>query len=492
MSYVLSKSSFLKGLQCEKHLFLYKYHYNLMDNISEAQLAVFKSGHKVGLLARQLFPGGVDCSSDSPLEPQSCLNKTQAAIKAGATVLYEAGFVFDDVLVICDILVRKGKAWKIFEVKSSTSISEVYINDAAIQHYVVKNCLSNVSDISIIYINNQYIRTGELDVVQLFTVESVKDLVFEKMEFIKDNIIRLKNVIAKKKEPQIDIGPQCSDPYTCSFWGHCWKHIPEYSVFNISRLSSNKQFELYKQGIFKIVDIPDSFPLTEAQRLQVECEKENKTKIDKKALKSFLSAIVYPVAFMDFETFMPAIPLFNDSRPYQQIPFQYSVHYLSSVNGELFHKEYLAESDFRIDPRIDFIENLLRDIEGAKTIIVYNQNFEIARLKEIVNDFHRFETPIKNIIDKVIDLMKPFQNKFYYAPEMKGSYSIKKVLPALIPELSYLNMDIGEGGAASREFERIYYISDPSEISKVRSSLLEYCKMDTFALVKILKKLEEL
>jgi Domain of unknown function(DUF2779) len=483
--YKLSKSTFIRGLQCEKNLYLYKYHPELADEVSESQQAIFTRGTNVGVLAQRLFPGGANCAPPTHQQYQICIQKTKAAIEKGATILYEAGFIFDEVLVICDILVKQGHSWKIFEVKSSTSISEVYLNDAALQYYVIKNSLQNVNDISIVFINNQYVRNGELDINQVFTIESIKDLVNEKEDFIKDNVDRLKKVIAKKIEPKIDIGPYCSDPYECGFLGHCWKHIPDYSIFNISHLKSDKKFDLYTQGIINITDVPDDYPINDKQRMQIECERNGKEVIDKGAIDDFLSQIEYPIAFMDFETFMPAVPMFDNSRPYQQIVFQYSVHYLKNEKSEMLHKEYLAEADLKIDPRIGFLVQLIKDVQGAKTIIVYNQGFEGTRLNEIERDFPKYEKPIQDIICKVLDLMKPFQNKNYYKPEMKGSYSIKKVLPALVPELSYENMEIGEGGSASIAFESLYYESDHQKIDKIRKSLLEYCKMDTFAMVKI-------
>jgi hypothetical protein len=488
-SHLLSKSTFIRGLQCEKNLYLYKYHPELADEISDAQQAIFDRGTSVGLLAQGLFPGGVNCAPPNHFQYEQCIVNTKKAIEDGATVLYEAGFLFDEVLVICDLLVKNRNKWNIYEVKSSTSVSEVYINDASVQYYVVSNSLENVNDIAVVYLNNQYVRKGDLDINELFITESVKNLALERAGFVKEKIAAFKDLIRKKQEPKIDIGPHCDDPYPCPFKGHCWQHVPEYSVFNISYLKFDRKFELYRQGILTLIDIPDDYPLGANQRLQVDCEKSKKPVIDKYAIKEFLTLIKYPVAYMDFETMMPAVPMFDYSRPYQQIPFQYSVHCQKNKDSELIHKDYLAEADLSKDPRKEFIEKLLSDLEGANTIIVYNQAFEITRLNEIARDFPDYGGEIQLVIAKIVDLMKPFQNKSYYAPEMKGSYSIKKVLPALVPQMKYDNLEISDGSTASRIFESLYYESNFVKIEQTRKALLEYCWMDSMAMVKILSVL---
>lgn len=482
--HLLSKSSFLKGLQCEKQLYLYKYHYDWRDEIDEAQQAIFERGHDVGKLAQKLFPNGVNASLDDPFKSLQQVLLTQEFIEKGEKVIYEAAFQYDDVLVIADILVKeKNNKWKIYEVKSSTEVKEEHIPDAAVQYYVISNSDINVTDTSIIYINNKYVRKGELGLKELFNIESVKEFVLEQQESVVENIERFKEVLIQKIIPDIDIGPHCSSPYDCSFLGHCWDHVPEYSVFNIGNLKSEKKFELYKNGIIKIEDVPDDFPLSNGQRLQVESHINNSTFIDKKAIKEFLSSLTYPLYFLDFETFNPAIPLFDYSRPYQQIPFQYSLHYQETPKSSLKHFEFLAEANG--DPRISFLENLLKVTEGKGEIFVYNQAFESGRLKELAEAFPKYKKQIEQRISRMKDLMIPFQKKHYYTPEMKGSYSIKAVLPALVPELSYDDLEIANGGTASRAFESLYFEKDDKRKKEIREQLIKYCGMDTMAMVRI-------
>jgi hypothetical protein len=191
---------------------------------------------------------------------------------------------------------------------------------------------------------------------------------------------------------------------------------------------------------------------------------------------------------MDFETFQPAVPMFDNSKPYMQIPFQYSVHYKKSKKSKPEHFDFLAEAS--TDPRIKFITNLLKVTKGKGDIITYNKTFEITRLKEIAETFPEFNDEIQDRISRIKDLMLPFQKKYYYSNDMKGSYSIKYVLPALIPELSYENLQINEGGLASIKFESLFKETDLMKIADIRTNLLEYCKLDTFAMVKLLEKLE--
>lgn len=488
-SHILSKSTFLKGLQCDKHLYLYKNNKELLDPLSEMQQAIFSRGTDVGKLAQQLFPGGIDASPSSPTKFDESIKLTEELIKKGEQVIYEASFMFEQVLAAADIVVKEQDGWKIYEVKSSTSVNEVHINDAAVQYWIVGNLGYNVKDISIVHINNQYVRKGELDLNSLFNIESVLKFVLEKQKFVTDEVARQKRVLNKKSIPKVDIGMHCTDPYPCGFIGYCWKYIPGNSVFDISGMHLRKKFELYEKGIIKLKDIPNDIGLNKNQQLQIDGVLENKTIIDKEAIKEFLSTISYPMYFVDFESFQPPVPLYENSKPYQQIPFQYSVHYKKSPDSELLHFEFIAEPD--TDPRIPFIENLLKILGDKGDIIVYNKSFEITRLKEIQRDLPKYAKQIEKLFDRVIDLMLPFQKKYYYVPEMKGSYSIKYVLPALVPELSYDNMSIADGGTASLAYESLLTLDDFIKIDEIKKQLLEYCKLDTLAMVRILEKLEK-
>jgi len=489
-SHLLSKSSFIRGVQCEKHLYLYKYHYNEMDQLSEMQKAIFKRGTDVGKLAQQLYPGGIDASPKTQFEYEKAVKLTKELLEKKQKVIYEASFNFRDVLSVADIVVNEKSGLNVYEVKSSTSISETYLRDAALQYWVISNCGYKIKDFSITYINNQYIRKGELNLEELFITESVLKLILPLQKWVEENVLRFKKVLAKRSIPVIDIGEHCYDPYTCGFYEYCRKHIPENSIFDLSGLHLSKKYDLYRNGIIKLEDIPDDTALSENAKLQLDAYKSKKDLIDKKAIKAFLSDLNYPLYFMDFETFQSAVPMFDNSKPYMQIPFQYSLHYKKNKRSKTEHFEFLADTGN--DPRIKFMENLLHDTKGEGDILTYNRSFEVLRLKEIAEAFPKYKKEIEKRISRVKDLMIPFQKKYYYTSDMQGSYSIKYVLPALVPELSYTNLEINEGGLASIAFESLYYETDLMRIAEIRNNLLEYCKLDTFAMVRILEKLESL
>lgn len=487
---ILSKSTFIRGLQCEKSLYLYKNNYNLRDEISPQLQAIFNQGTNVGVLAQDLFPEGIDASPSSYFKMQESVFKTKELIENGATIIYEATFQYNGVIAALDILVKEKGGWKAYEVKSSTSVSDTYINDATIQYYVITNSGIDLKDISIVHINNQYVKNGKIDVKELFTTVSVYDEVQELIKSIPNQINHFKTVIKANSTPKIDIGEYCSTPYNCDFKGLCWKHIPKYSIFNISRLKSDKKFDLYNQGIisFDQIDL-DNISLNENQMMQVTSELENKTYINKGKINEILNELNYPIYYLDFETISSAVPIFDNSRPYQQLVFQYSLH-IEQKNGVLEHKEYLAEANPNIDPRDNFVKQLIQDCGTSGDVLVYNIGFERGRLKNLILLYPEYQNEIQSIIGRLKDLMIPFQQKWYYSPEMKGSYSIKYVLPALVPELSYQNLEIKEGDTASSTFAQMVSGEFNGDIAKTRIDLLEYCKLDTFAMVKILEKLK--
>ena len=486
----LSKSTFIRGLQCEKSLYLYKHHYRLKDPTPTSLQAVFDQGNNIGILAQQLFPNGADASPENHFKMVESVEKTLNFISQGESIIYEATFQFNNVLAALDILVKDEEGWKAYEVKSSTKVSETYIKDAAIQYYAITNSGIDLKDISIVHINNQYTKDGELDIHQLFSIKSVYDEVLEFLPRIPSEVRRLKSVIESPEIPNVDIGHHCSDPYDCDFKGTCWKHIPDYSVFNISRLNKEKKFDLYNQGVITL----DQIDLSEAslnpnQVLQVQSEINGKRHINLDEIRNFTSGLNYPLYFLDFETIGPAVPKYEGSRPYQQLVFQYSLHIQETSSSEIIHREYLA--DPTEDPRIGFIEQLIEDCGASGDVLVYNIGFERGKLNDLREVFPQYSSELKEIVNRLKDLMIPFQQRWYYTPEMKGSYSIKLVLPALVTELSYNDLEIKEGGTASNIFLSMVNGTFEGDAEETRRQLLEYCEMDTFAMVKILDTLRQ-
>lgn len=482
----LSKSLFIKGLQCYKYLYLEKYHPELKDEISEAQQAIFDSGTDVGIYAQQLFSGGLEIPYEG-LSHEEQLRKTAEAIESGTGVIYEAAFSFENVFVKADIMRKTGKGWEIYEVKSSTSVKEVYLDDIAVQYYTVNGATLPVSKVFLVHINNQYVRQGDIDVKGLFSVQDVTDIVLEKQPCISRQLKNIRDMLMGQM-PEIDIGLHCNDPYACQFLGHCWKHIPTPSVFDI-RNRLNK-FELYQQGIIRLEDVPFEI-LSNGQRLQVEGALQKKNFVNREAVSAFLNSLWYPLCFLDFETtFMTAIPLFDGTRPYQQVPFQYSLHILRDADAELEHYEYLADAG--TDPRRWFIESLLERIPENACVLTYNKTFEEGRLADCAVWFPERAQKIESVVNNIRDLMLLFKNKEVYYWQMQGSYSLKDVLPPLVPELSYETLEIGDGEMASSAWLNMSCLNDRQEIEKIRAALLEYCRLDTLSMVRILNKLKEI
>ncbi|MBR9859988.1 DUF2779 domain-containing protein [bacterium] len=483
---MLSKSKIVRGLQCHKSLWLYKHRYDLRE-VSDQQQAIFDSGTNVGLMAQQLFPNGADAQQDEPYPNFQVIKNTQAYLKMAAKVIYEATFVYNDVLVAIDILVRREDGWHGYEVKSTNSVKDPHITDAAIQYHVIKGSGIDLKDISIITFDGEYVRQGELDVHQLFKSTDVTEEVLAKQEELPLIIEELKQVQEQVSEPDIEIGPQCSDPYECDFCAYCWKEVPEYSVFNLTQ-ARGKQWELYERGIELIEDIPFDINLSDAQQIQRDAELTSKPYINQDGITNFLQTLTYPIYHFDFETIMPAVPMFDNSRTYQQIPFQYSVHIQQQPNGDCEHCEYLAPSGGG-DPREELIQAMLKDLGTEGTILAYHSSFEVSRINELARDFPQYREPLDALVPRVEDLEIPFRRKYYYTKEMQGRSSIKKVLPALIPELSYSNLEIQEGGTASSTFLTMVQGTFEGDIEGTRRALLEYCKMDTRAMVEILNDL---
>jgi hypothetical protein len=294
----------------------------------------------------------------------------------------------------------------------------------------------------------------------------------------------LKAVLELPEAPLKDIGPHCSTPYTCDFMAHCWKHIPSPSIFDIANLRDKRAFELYWAGIIRFEDITPEVPLNDHQRLQVDCHLENREHVDRDALRAFVDGLAYPMYFMDFETFAPGVPLYDGTSPYQKIPFQFSLHYKKAPDGELRHVDFLADAG--PDPRREFVEKLLHYTRLPGTILTYNLSFERGVLETLADQFPEYAADLQERILRLCDLMKPFLNRWYYSPKMQGSHSIKAVLPALVPTLSYDKLAIGDGDTASHAFEHM--VTHPNKnYAELRKQMREYCKMDTMGMVRVLE-----
>jgi len=488
----LSKSQYIRGLQCHKSLWLYKNKPELRDTPDSSQESLFNTGHDVGELACQLFPNGVEIKFDSS-NFDGMVEKTNELINNGCEVIYEATFKENGIFAMADILVKNTEtnSWDMYEVKASTGVKEYHLNDASIQWYTLNKAI-NLNRAYIVHINNQYVRDGELDINELFTIADVIDEVQNRQYQIPFNLEQME-LMLNDEMPDIDIGTHCSDPHGCDFGGHCWKDIPYPSVFNLYWMNSNKKFEMYYKGMKTYDDIPKDFKLNTTQKLQVDTYKTKEPYIDKTIIKDFLDTIKYPINFFDFETFQNAIPRFDSQRPYMQIPFQYSLHILHE-DGTMEHKEFLGDENS--DPRDALITQMLNDITPTGSIVAYNQSFEQSRIKELAQFDTTRKDELLELNERFVDLIVPFRGRGYYHPNFNGSFSIKSVLPAMFPnddELDYKKLgSIQNGGDAMDTFANLYLLKDKSKKDNIRKDLLAYCHLDTLAMVRIWKKLHEM
>ena len=500
----LSKSQYIKGLQCEKALWLKKYRPEVLTPTDAQLQAVFDTGKEVGALACGLFSDG----KEVPFKGTSFKEKislTQKWLEEGIKNIYEATFSFDGILVMVDILHQKEDgSFEIYEVKSSTwnqkkTINDIYhyIHDVSIQYYVLNNLGYDISDSFITLLNTEHVRGSTIDLNELFSSVRVTDEVLELNRLIPANIESFRECLSDlKNEPNIDIGYQCNNPHDCDAKHYCWtvqKQIPDYSVFNVFPFGKNaKSLQLYREGVTCIEDIPEGYELTPAQEVKVDIWKHKKRIINKGAIKDFVDSLSYPIYHFDFETLNPAIPQFAGMKAYEHYPFQYSLH-IEHENGELEHKEFLAESGE--DPRETIARKIVEDIPLNACLTAYSADFEIGIINKLAGQFPAYSEHLTNLQDNFIDLATPFKNKDCCYPEMKGGYGLKVVLPTLVPEMvdAYADLDgVHEGTGAQRAFQQLSSLNDNDEILKIRRALLSYCELDTYAMVKLLEKLREL
>ena len=489
----LSKSLYIRGLQCEKSLWLKKKKPGVLQAPDDSAQAVFDTGTSVGELACELFSGGKRIEFDGSSFDEK-IAQTENFIKNGEKAIYEATFCFDEILVMVDILQVVDGKLIINEAKSSTSLSDVYIDDVSIQYYVISSLGYEVERVNVIHLNNQYIRGEKLELDKLFVINDVTDRIVSMQSKVAENIKKLKRTIGDNVEPNLDIGAHCFKPYGCDGMNHCWREqrkIPDgISVFNIAKINKQKATDIYRGGIVNIADIKGIDAFNANQQIQIKAQINGEEFIDKAGIREFLDTLIYPLYHLDFETFQQAVPEFVGLSPYEQIPFQFSIH-KEDGKGNLEHFEFLAEVG--ADPRYELALNLIKFIPQDACVLAYNMSFEKRVIRQLALNYPQISNELMAIHDNIKDLMAPFASKSYYHPKMQGSYSIKYVLPALVPEFESAYKDLNlihHGGEAMQAYEGMaYMLADEREAYK--KALLAYCKLDTLAMVKVLEKLRE-
>jgi predicted RecB family nuclease len=443
---------------------------------------MFDIGHKVGELATRLYPGGV-LIKERYFQHEKAIQTTLKAIRnPSVKSIYEAAFIYDNVRIRVDILERtdNGK-WNLIEVKSSASVKEVHLPDVAIQYYVLQGSGLDINRAYLLHINNQYIYDGNnLDLKGFFSSSDVTDEALSFQNEISMSINELKAMLNAPAPPLIQPSRHCKSPYSCNFLEYCTRNIPEHWILELSGISQKKLDELETMDIEGIRDIPDSYPLSALQERIRTCVVRNEEFISKD-IEDELKNVEYPLHFLDFETVGPAIPRYVGTRPYQTVPFQWSDHILTE-NGTLEHKEYLCNDDK--DPREEFANTLLATLGKNGTIFIYT-TYEKGIIEDLAEYFPQFRSDLLLIINRFKDLCAIIKKHFYH-PEFHGSFSLKSVLPAIVPDMDYGKLAIQEGNQASLEYLRMI---DPAisleEKERIKKELLIYCGYDTLAMVKI-------
>jgi predicted RecB family nuclease len=477
----------MAGVQCLKRLYLQVHEPELAAQPNGADESNIEQGREVGMLARELFPGGIEVDSYGGLS-QAIRTTKELVANPEVPAIFEGAFESQGVIVKTDILQRReGNRWRLVEVKSTADLKEHHLEDVAIQSYVLSHSGLNLASVWLAHINRTYVLTGTtVDPRHLFLF---RNLTQRAQNFQPELKLRLRSqfqVLAMPEAPDVPTGLHCVNPVVCEFFDHCNTPKPYDHIGYLPRLRARAMEQLEEMGVESIHDIPDDFELSEFQR-RVRDTMQTGQPWFSSDLKGEFESLKYPLYFMDFETVNPCIPRYAGMHPYDHIPFQFSVHVQQEPEAAPDHFEFLAMDNG--DPRPAFISSLCEALGEHGSIVVYNEQFESQRLWELAGWLPEYTQRIRDIQSRLWDLL-PVVRKHVYHPAFGGSFSLKAVLPALVPEMTYEGMEVPNGQAAGLAWESMISnrVTD-SEWRAKRKALLEYCGQDTLALVKLLEAL---
>ena len=501
-SLYISKSKYLSGLQCPKLLWT---HFNARESIPEADAAqkhIFDTGHMVGDLAKRLYPGGKEVplifNADDALD--LTVTATRDLMKQRIPI-FEASFLIDGRYCRVDILVpvpgpdgtrSSGDEWDLIEVKSSTRVKDVNVNDVAFQYDALTRSGVSINRLFLMHVDTGYVRGESFETERFFHLEDITDRAMRLIDYVPSALNRMFDTIAGP-DPDTPIGPRCTSPYTCPLKESCWSVLPENNVTDFYR-SGPRAFALLDQGIFTIGNAPES-KLTPRQMIQKKAVTENEIQVDSESLRRWIGGLKYPLYHLDFETMNPAIPPLQGLRPYQRIPFQFSLHIQEDPGARPRHVEHLAtwnDEPLPGDPRPGLVQALKAIEPDGGTVLCWNMGFEKGVLEDLAEVFPTEAERLAELVERMDDLIIPFRSFWVYHPLQKGNCSLKAVLPALT-DFNYDELAIGDGMHAARQYQQAVYGNVAvKERAMIFKNLLEYCKLDTMAMVEILRRLEKL
>lgn len=461
----LSKSDFQLYLEAPMHLWAQK-HNQFQVQPTEFEIHVMNQGYEVEKLAKNY------------------LNEFIINSGNGQEVQFQMSFTDKQFIARTDALVYKpeNNSFDLYEIKGSTKVKPEHIIDAAFQFLIVNKEIK-VDRVFILHLNKDYVRSGNLKLEKIFISDDVTEKV---QEILMDIDIKREEALGVVQQNTHEEIQHCYKPKDCPCPNLCHPVIPEYSIYDIPGIREKKKIQLLDQRVFDIKDFPSTFPLTDKQRKVVGVAKAGEPFIDPKAIKREFEYFEYPLYFLDYETYLSVIPLFDKYHPQQQMVFQYSLHKMESMKGEVTHTEHLSIT--KDDPSRSLTENLIRDIGDSGTVFVWNKTFEVSRNNELAKIYPNHASFFDKLNDRIYDLGDFINQGMYIHPDFKGSWSIKNVLPVMVPDLSYSDMEIGKGDQAMMAWWRLFNDELPTDdAEKTKTELLEYCKLDTWAMVEIFR-----
>jgi len=481
-TYRLSKSRFTAGLQCHRQLW-WKVHEPAAPDLQpdETLQARFDVGNRVEARARQEFEGAVLIDR----RQRDAVHKTREALDRGESVILEACFFEDDVFVAVDVLSKEGDAWVVTEVKSSGEVKPKHRPDAAVQAHVVEKAGLRVARVELMHLNKEH---QHPDQGPLFTRADITHDVADLRDEIADEVRRQIRML-EDELPEVEPGAHCTSPYACPFLGRCAEPPPDHAIEDLHRIGAKKLRELHDDGIETVDEIPSDFPLNAIQKRHRAAVLRNEMVVEQ-GLQHALAAYRYPIAMLDFETIGPALPMWNGCSPFGKVPVQFSVHTLSE-SGEVSHHAYLVDGEG--DPRPHVAEALVGALDGAGTVLAWNAPTEKECLAILAESSPEHASALLEAREKTEDLLPVVRNHVYH-PEFRGSFSIKNVVPALLPEMAYDDLEVADGQTASFLLERLLCRSEElseEERARLRERLEAYCERDTAVMVGLFRLLGE-
>lgn len=486
---LISKTKIMQGYQCHKNIYLAVHQKELIPKVTPDMQALFDQGNAVAKEARKRYPSGV--LVDNPAyDFVGSLKKTKELLAAHTPIIFEAAFEYKGCYARADVITYSEltQRWSIIEVKSTTKVKDEHLDDVGLQVWIMANAGLPIEKISLLHLNT-LCKYPDLD--NLFIEVEITEELRARHTKISQKLNDIFRALRSENIPDTDLGSHCYNPRECQFLEHCWnqKKIPEISVFSIPGLR-DKKWNLYSRGIVNIQDVPKD-ELNEKQQICLEVLKSNNRFIDQPKIKQELSSWKFPLVFLDFETINPAIPRYEGTGPFNQVPFQFSVHILNSLDTDPIHYEFLH--DAASDPRPGLITKLIDACSGEGSVVAYYGKFESERIQDLEDFAPEFKEQLKAIRTRIVDPLPIFREAVYDAA-FGDSYSIKSVAPAILgKEFGYQNMMVGDGSAAQRAFDELISESTPSaRKNELKAALLEYCEKDTLVMLDLVKWLYNL